>query len=248
MGMVEGLTEFLPVSSTGHLILTAHLLGIPHGSFTKSFEIAIQLGSILAVVFLYYERLLKDYETWKRIVIAFIPTGAVGFLLYRFIKGYLIGNDRVVVVSLVLGGVFLLFADRLCQRYCTLTDIRDLPLWRAFAIGLFQSLAVVPGVSRSASTIIGGMLMGLRREKSAEFSFLLAVPTMLVATSYDLVKSHQEFSLDQWHVLGIGFITAFFTALITVRIFLRFISRHSFVPFGIYRILVGLVYAYLMLL
>ncbi len=247
MGVVEGLTEFLPVSSTGHLILTAHLLGIPHYDFTKSFEISIQLGSILAVVFLYYERFLKDYETWKRIVVAFIPTGVVGFLLYKFIKGYLVGNDRVVVVSLVLGGVFLLFADRLCQRYCILANIKDLPIWRAFVIGVFQSLAVVPGVSRSASTIIGGMLMGLRREKSAEFSFLLAVPTMLMATSYDLFKSHQEFNFEQWQILGIGFITAFLTALITVRIFLKFVSKHSFVSFGIYRIFAGLAYAYFML-
>ena len=247
LGFVEGLTEFLPVSSTGHLILTAHLLGIPHDSFTKSFEIAIQLGSILAVVFLYWERLLKDVQTWKRILVAFIPTGLLGISFYKLIKGYLIGNDVVVVGALVLGGAFLIFADRLCQRWCFIGDIRHLSLKRAFFVGLFQSLAMVPGVSRSASTILGGMFMGLRREKAAEFSFLLAVPTMFVATSYDLYKSYDEFSLQQWHILAVGFITAFLTALVTVRIFLSYVSRHSFLSFGIYRMVVGLAYAYFIL-
>lgn len=248
MGAVEGLTEFLPVSSTGHLILTAHILGVPHNTFTKSFEISIQLGSILAVVFLYWKRFTTDLELWKRIVFAFLPTGFFGFVLYRFIKGYLIGNDAVVVLTLVLGGFFLLFADRLCGRFCTLGDARELSFKRAFAIGVFQSLAMVPGLSRSASTIIGGMLMGLNRKASAEFSFLLAVPTMLVATSYDLFKSHGEFQTQDWQMLAVGFVTAFFFALLSVRALLAFLSRHSFVSFGIYRIGVGLAYAYLFLL
>ena len=248
LGVVEGLTEFLPVSSTGHLILTAHLLGIPHNTFTKSFEISIQLGSILAVVFLYWRRFLTDLELWKRIAIAFLPTGILGFSLYKFIKGYLIGNDVVVVIALVLGGVFLLFADRVCERFCYLGDARELSYKRAFAIGLFQSLAMVPGVSRSASTIIGGMLMGLNRKASAEFSLLLAVPTMLIATGYDLFKSHGEFQSQDWQVLSVGFITAFVFALISVKALLTFLSRHSFVPFGVYRIVVGLAYAYFFLL
>lgn len=248
MGAVEGLTEFLPVSSTGHLILTAHLLGLPHNTFTKSFEIAIQLGSILAVALLYWRRLLADVELWKRIAVAFIPTGLLGFTFYKFIKGYLIGNDVVVVISLVAGGIFLLFADRLCERFCSLSDARELSYKKAFVIGLFQSLAMVPGVSRSASTIIGGMLMGLSRKASAEFSFLLAVPTMLIATSYDIYKSHAEFQPQEWQILAVGFITAFVFALISVKSLLAFLSRHSFLPFGIYRILVGVAYAYFFLL
>jgi len=154
----------------------------------------------------------------------------------------------VVVVSLVLGGVFLLFADRFCERFCYLQNIRELPLKRAFVIGLFQSLAMVPGVSRSASTIIGGMLMGLNRKQSAEFSFLLAVPTMLIATGYDLYKSHSQFTTQEFHLLALGFITSFLTALLSVKLFLKFISTHSFLPFGVYRILVGLAYAYFFLL
>ncbi len=248
MGVVEGLTEFLPVSSTGHLILTAHLLGIPHNTFTKSFEISVQFGSILAVVFLYWRRFLTDMDLWKRIGVAFLPTGILGFSFYKLIKGYLIGNDVVVVLALVLGGVFLLFADRVCEGSCPLEDARELSYKRAFVIGLFQSLAMVPGVSRSASTIIGGILMGLGRKASAEFSFLLAVPTMLVATSYDLFRSHSEFQAQEWQVLLVGFSTAFLFALISVKALLAFLSRHSFVPFGIYRILVGLTYAYFFLL
>lgn len=248
MGAVEGITEFLPISSTGHLILTAHLMGLDHDQFTKSFEISIQSGAILAVVFLYWRRLLSDMELWKRVLVAFLPTAILGFILYKFIKGYLIGNDKVVVVSLFLGGVFLLFADRVCERYCRLEDVSSLSYKRAFAIGLFQSLAMVPGVSRSGATIIGGMLMGLTRQKSAEFSFLLAIPTMLSATAYDLYRSHNQFDTTDWHLLLIGFATAFLFALLSVKFLLRFISKHSFVPFGIYRILVSLLYAYFFVL
>ena len=243
LGVVEGLTEFLPVSSTGHLILTAHILGIPHDEFTKSFEIAIQLGSILAVLLLYFERFVKDFEAWKRIVIAFVPTGLVGFTLYRFIKGYLIGNDLIVVVSLSLGGIVLILADRISERFSHLRDINELPLRKAVLIGLFQALAVVPGVSRSGATIVGGMLMGLSRRSAAEFSFILAVPTMLAATLYDLIKTGGQFDSAQWELLGIGFVTAFFTAMLTVKLFLKFVSSHGFTVFGVYRILVALLYA-----
>ncbi len=247
LGIVEGLTEFLPVSSTGHLILTAHLLGIPHTEFTKSFEIAIQLGAILAVSFLYMERFVRDVEAWKRIILAFIPTGVVGLLLYRLIKGVLLGNDLVVVLSLFLGGIVLLVADRYCARSATFRDMDELPLERAFIIGVFQSLAAVPGVSRSGATIIGGMVMGFSRRGAAEFSFVLAVPTMLAATAYDLFKSGSLFLSSQWMVLGVGFFTAFLTAMVTVRLFLRFLGSHGFTIFGIYRIAIALIYGGLFL-
>jgi len=247
LGFVEGLTEFLPVSSTGHLILTAHILGLTHDEFTKSFEISIQLGAILAVFFLYLKRFLTDFETWKRIILAFVPTGILGFILYRFIKGYLIGNDLVVVVSLLLGGVFLIFADRWCERFCHIDQVQKLALSKAFVIGLFQSLAMVPGVSRSGATIIGGMLMGLNRKQAAEFSFLLAVPTMLSATGYDLYKSYSQFSFQEFHLLAIGFAVSFLTAILSVKLFLRFVSSYSFLPFGIYRMLVSLLYSYFFL-
>ncbi|SHK49596.1 undecaprenyl-diphosphatase UppP [Thermocrinis minervae] len=243
LGVVEGLTEFLPVSSTGHLILTAHLLGIPQDNFTKSFEISIQLGAILAVMLLYWKKLLTDVEVIKRVILAFLPTGILGFLLYKFIKVYLIGNELVVVLSLFFGGLFLLFADRFCEKRCYLDQINRLPYVKAVAIGLFQSLAMIPGVSRSGATIIGGMFMGLNRKEAAEFSFLLAIPTMLIATAYDLYKSHSEFVVEDYKILAIGFLCAFLTALVSVKTFLRFISSHSFVPFGVYRIFISIVYA-----
>lgn len=243
LGIVEGITEFLPISSTGHLILTAHVLGIPHDEFTKSFEIVIQLGAILAVLLLFSERLLKDFAVWKRIIVAFLPTGIVGFTLYKLIKGYLIGNDEVVVIALFFGGIALIGADKYCERFCSFKSVEELPLPKAFIVGLFQSLAVIPGVSRSGATIIGGMLMGLPRKEAAEFSFMLAVPTMFAATSYDLLKSGPTFSSDQWEVLGIGFLSALITALITVRLLLKFLSSHGFTIFGIYRILIAGIYA-----
>ena len=248
LGIVEGLTEFLPVSSTGHLILVAHILGIKHTEFVKSFEIAIQLGAILAVVFLYFERLIKDLETWKRIIIAFIPTGVLGFSLYKLIKGYLIGNDLVVVISLIIGGIFLILLDKTLGERAPLHDIDELPYWKAFLIGVFQSLAMIPGVSRSGATIIGGMFVGLDRKASAEFAFLLAVPTMLTATTYDLLKSGGSFSTENWQVLGIGFITSFITAVVVIKLFINYLKNHGLCVFGIYRIVVAGIYAYFFIL
>ena len=248
LGIIEGLTEFLPVSSTGHLILAAHILGIKHTEFVKSFEIAIQLGSILAVVVLYFERLIKDVETWKRIILAFIPTGILGFLLYKLIKGYLIGNDLVVVISLILGGIILIILDRTLGERAPLHDINELPYWKAVLIGVFQSIAMIPGVSRSGATIAGGLLVGLDRKTAAEFAFLLAVPTMLAATTYDLIKSGGTFRGEEWQVLGIGFVVSFITALAVIKLFINYLKRHGLWVFGIYRIIVGLVYAYFFLL
>ncbi|ADC89618.1 undecaprenol kinase [Thermocrinis albus DSM 14484] len=242
LGVVEGLTEFLPISSTGHLILTSHIMGIPQDSFTKSFEISIQMGAIMAVLFLYWRRIVKNPQLWKRIIVAFFPTGVLGFLLYKLVKNYLIGNDLVTSLALIGGGLFLLVADRVCSKFCYIRNVEDLPLLRAFAIGVFQALAMVPGVSRSGATIIGGMLMGLNRKAATEFSFLLAIPTMMAATSYDLYKSHHNFQWQEWHLLLLGFVSAFLSALLAVKVFLRFVSSHSFVPFGVYRILVGALY------
>lgn len=248
LGIVEGLTEFLPVSSTGHLILVAHVLGIKHTEFVKSFEIAIQLGAILAVIVLYFKRLIKDFETWKRIILAFIPTGILGFSLYKLIKVYLIGNDLVVVVSLIVGGILLILLDKTLGKRTPLHDIDELPYWKALLIGVFQSLAMIPGVSRSGATIIGGMLVGLDRRASAEFAFLLAVPTMLTATAYDLLKSGGSFSAENWQVLGIGFITSFITAVVVIKLFINYLKNHGLWVFGIYRIIVAGIYAYFFLL
>ena len=242
LGVVEGLTEFLPVSSTGHLILVSTLLGIKQTDFQKTFEVVIQLGSILAVVFLFHKRLFSDLELWKRIIVAFIPTGALGFLLYKFIKGYLF-NPLVVSVMLILGGVAFILAEYWLKKHPPrYSDEDQIPYWKAFAIGLFQSLAMVPGTSRSGATILGGLLLGLDRKTAAEFSFLLAVPTMLAATGYDLFKHHGEFNFSNWFLLAVGFISAFISAYVVVKWFLSFIKSHTFIPFGIYRIVVGILF------
>ncbi|NPA14579.1 MAG: undecaprenyl-diphosphate phosphatase [Aquificae bacterium] len=243
LGLVEGLTEFLPVSSTGHLILVSTLLGLKQTDFQKTFEVAIQLGSILAIVFLFHKRLFSDIELWKRIIVAFIPTGVLGFLLYKVIKGYLF-SPFVVATMLILGGVIFILVELWLKNRKTspIKDEDQIPYWKAFAIGLFQSLAMIPGTSRSGATIIGGLLLGLDRKTAAEFSFLLAVPTMLVATAYDVYKHHNEFSLENWQLLAVGFITAFISAYIVVKWFLDFIKKHSFIPFGVYRIIVGLLF------
>ncbi|ADH62794.1 undecaprenol kinase [Allomeiothermus silvanus DSM 9946] len=246
LGVIEGLTEFLPVSSTGHLTLAAHLLKIPVESdnFAKSFLIVIQLGAILAVLSLYLKRFLRDFEVWKRIVVAFIPTGIIGFGLYRVIKDHILGNDLIVVVALVGVGVVLLLVDRWLQGHQRYDNVDQMPLGRALLIGTFQGLAAIfPGTSRSAATIVGGMLSGLSRRAAAEFSFILAVPTMLAASGYDLYKSANTFPHEGYGLMAIGFVAAFITALLTVRWLLEFVSRNTFVPFAIYRILIGVVYA-----
>jgi len=227
LALVEGITEFLPISSTGHLILASHLLHISQTNFVKSFEIVIQLGAILAVVGMYWRRLFKQ---WTVILAGFLPAAVVGFLAYPFIKSQLIGNTQVVLWSLFLGGLVLLFIDKLTPRPGTL-NIRS-----ALIIGLFQSVSMIPGVSRAAATIIGGLLVGLDRKQAVEFSFLLAVPTMIAATGLDLVKSGWAFSGSEWLLLLVGFVGALITAWLSVKFFINFIKSHNFFSFGIYRI------------
>jgi undecaprenyl-diphosphatase len=235
LGIVQGISEFLPISSTGHMILASHLMGLTHTEFLKSFEIAIQGGTILSV--LYWRKLFVDVEVIKRIIVAFIPTGVLGLTLYKLIKGYLLGSETVVLWSLLLGGIFLVVFELWYKEKEDATgEIRDLSYKNAVIIGLFQSIAMIPGVSRSASTIVGGLILGLKRKTIVEFSFLLAVPTMLAATAYDLIKTGAQMSLPQIHYLAVGFITAFIVALLSIKFLLRFIQTHTFIPFGIYRI------------
>lgn len=246
LGVVEGLTEYLPISSTGHLTLLAHALGLDleGDPFLKSFVIAIQLGAILAVLLLYWRRFLRDLEAWKRILAAFLPTALVGFLLYRLIKEVILGKDWIVVLALFLVGLLLLHADRALAGRARYSDLDELPLKDAFLVGVFQSLAaVVPGTSRSGITILGGLLVGLERKAAAEMSFLLAVPTMLAATGYDLLKSAHAFPKEGGGLLAVGFSFAFLTALLSVRLMLRLVERLGFAPFAYYRMALALVYA-----
>ncbi len=242
-GIVEGITEFLPVSSTGHLMLTAKLLQISQSEFIKSFEIAIQLGAILAVVVLYWDRLTKGWEIWKRLLVAFIPAALIGVLLYKIIKRYLLGNNEVVLWSLFIGGLFLIIFELLHrEKKDAVEDLSAVSYPQALVIGLFQSVAMIPGVSRAAATIIGGLVVGLKRKTIVEFSFLLAVPTMLAATALDLFKSAQVFKPDQFVSLGTGFIVSFLVALAAIKFLLSFIKRHSFIAFGVYRVIIALVF------
>lgn len=246
LGIVEGITEFLPISSTGHLILASNLLKIQQTEFVKTFEIAIQSGAILAVIVLYGRKLLENFDIVKKIIVAFIPTAVIGFLLYKVIKQYLIGNSEVVLISLLVGGVALIGAELLFRRRNPsgqLSNVKGhMSYEQALVIGFFQSIAVIPGVSRSASTIVGGMLVGLDRKVATEFSFLLAVPTMLAATALDLKSSSFKFHSNEWLTLTVGFITSFTVALIAIKWLLKYVQSNNFILFGVYRIILAILY------
>jgi undecaprenyl-diphosphatase len=245
LGIVEGITEFLPISSTGHLILASRLLGLSQTDFQKSFEIAIQLGAIGSVIMLYWRQFLEP-AVLGRLIAAFIPTGLIGFALYHVVKTYLFGSDTVVLWALGLGGVALIVFELLHKESDdAIADVTAIPYSKAVLIGLFQSLSIVPGVSRAGATIVGGLILGLSRTTIVEFSFLLAVPTMLAATGYDLLKNASSFEAQQLGVLAAGFIASFFVALLSIKFLLAFVRTHTFIPFGIYRIAVALAFAFL---
>ena len=240
LGLVEGVTEFLPISSTGHMILAGHVLGITEDEFVKSFEIIIQLGAILAVVFLYWKKLLLNKKIFLRVATAFIPTAVIGLLVYKLVKTYLLGNITVVLWSLLLGGIFLVaFEWKQKDKISHTNELENITYKQALIIGLFQSIAIIPGVSRSAATIVGGLFLGISRSAIVEFSFMLAVPTMVAATGLDLFKSGHSFSGNQYELLVIGFITAFVSALFAIKFLLGYVKNHKFTSFGIYRIVIA---------
>ncbi|MDD5505209.1 MAG: undecaprenyl-diphosphate phosphatase [Candidatus Omnitrophica bacterium] len=242
-GIVEGITEFLPISSTGHLILTAKLLQISQSEFIKSFEIVIQLGAVLAVVVLYWGRFIKSWEVWKRLLAAFMPTLFIGALLYKTVKKYLLGNNEVVLWSLFIGGLFLIIFELFHrEKKDAVEELSRISYLQALVIGLFQSVAMIPGISRAAASIIGGLFAGLKRKSIVEFSFLLAVPTMLAATALDLLKNAQAFQMEQLASLGAGFVISFLVAAITIKFLLTFIKRHNFISFGVYRVIIALMF------
>ena len=240
LGIVEGLTEFLPVSSTAHLILAGHALGLADDAFRKSFEIIIQLGAILAVVAIYWRRLL-DVRLLRTLVIAFIPTGVIGLTVYKAVKAYLLGNLALVLTSLLVGGIALILFDRRPHDPDEVPRLENITVRQALLVGLFQAIAIIPGVSRSAATIVGGTLIGIPRRTIIEFSFLLAVPTMAAASGLDLLKNYRTLS-GHFDVLAVGFVVSFITALVAVRAFLAFIRRRSFAAFGWYRVALAAAY------
>ncbi len=243
LGVVEGVTEFLPVSSTAHLILAARAFGIPESEFLKSFEIAIQLGAILAVVTLYF-RSFFDLNALKRIVAGFIPTALIGLVFYGAVKSML-GSLSIVLWALFWGGILMLIFERFYKRTRTsgIEDGRtEMTVKDAVAVGIFQCFAFVPGVSRSAATILGGLSLGLSRRTIAEFSFLLAVPTMAAATGLDLIKN-REVIMHGGNIalLFTGLIVSYIVAIAAIRIFITYIKKHDFTPFAVYRVIAALI-------
>jgi undecaprenyl-diphosphatase len=248
LGIVEGISEFLPISSTGHLILASTLLHLKQTDFQKSFEIAIQLGAILSVVVLYWRALLVNFEILKRVITAFIPTAILGFIFYKIIKRVLLGSNTVVLYSLLIGGIFLvLFELWHREKESATEELSAISYSKSFMIGLCQAVAMIPGVSRSAATIIGGLILGIKRKTIVEFSFLLSVPTMAAATGFDLMKSGGHFSLEEFHLLVVGFISSFVVALLSIKWLIHFIKHHTFISFGIYRIMIFLFFWFVIL-
>jgi undecaprenyl-diphosphatase len=241
LGILEGITEFLPISSTAHLILASRLFGIEETEFVKSFVITIQFGAILAVALLYIKRLFTDWKTNLRIIAAFLPTALIGFLLYKVIKQFFFEEEWLILATLFIGGVLLILFECLPKNENAISDLRSVPFKKAVLIGVAQAIAVVPGVSRSAATILGGELLGISRKAIVEFSFLLAVPTMFAATGYDLLQSAGAFSGGDLRVLALGFVVSGISAWASVVWLLNYIQKHSFTAFGVYRIILSLV-------
>ncbi len=244
IGIVEGLTEFLPVSSTGHMIITEKLLHIPDTEFTKMFTVSIQLGAILAVVVMYWKKFFnfKNLSFYLRLIVGVFPALVLGLLFSKKIDA-LLESSLTVAITLLLGGIVLLFIDKLFPVH-RITNDNQTSFKSAFIIGVWQCLAMVPGVSRSAASIIGGMQQKLTRSAAAEFSFFLAVPTMLAATGYKLYKYYKEtggFSPGDIKQLAIGNMVAFIVAMIAIKFFITFLKKHGFRIWGIYRIAVGII-------
>ncbi len=235
IAIVEGITEFLPVSSTGHMILTEGILGMKSNDFIQAFIINIQFGAILSVVVLYWKRFFQSWDFYFKLFVAFLPAAVIGLLLSDYIDSML-ENVYVVAVMLILGGIVLVFVDKWFNNP---SEDQEISYATALKIGFFQTIAMIPGVSRSAATIIGGMSQRLTRKTAAEFSFFLAVPTMFAASGYKLMKNYEAINTDNISMLIVGNVVAFIVALIAIKSFITYLTKHGFKVFGYYRIIVG---------
>jgi undecaprenyl-diphosphatase len=248
LGIVEGITEFLPISSTGHMIIASSLMGIAEDSFTKTFTVSIQFGAILSVVFLYWKRFFQSLDFYFKLFVAFLPAVIFGLLFNDFIDS-LLENVAVVAFSLLGGGIFLIFMDNFIKEKTEMTD-DEISYKTALKIGFFQVIAMIPGVSRSAATIIGGLTQGLSRKTAAEFSFFLAVPTMFAATVYkvyDFYKSGIVVQQEQITLLVVGNVVAFIVAVLAIRSFIGIVTKHGLKAYGYYRVIVGVIIIILMI-
>jgi len=240
LGIIEGFTEFLPISSTGHLIVASEFLGLKQDNVTKAYEVIIQFAAILAVILNYPDKFsIKKIELWKKLILAFIPIGVVGFLFSSQVKAMF--SIEIVAIMFIVGGIIFLIVEKFYdEKKSHIDDVEKVSYKQALWIGIAQIFALIPGTSRAGSTIIGAMLVGLNRKASAEFSFLLALPVMTATTAYDLLKHYKDFSDANLIVLAVGFVVSFFVAFLTIKLFLKFLQNFTFVAFGIYRILFGI--------
>lgn len=246
LGLIEGLTEFLPVSSTGHLLLAGHFLGFE--SAGKTFEVVIQLGAVLAILTVYFGKLVRVFGTAHRdpaafrfiisVLLAFFPAVFIGVLAHDFIKKVLFESPMLISVMLILGGVVLLLVDRIAPP-ATIESAEDIPFSKALAIGFIQCMAMVPGVSRSGSTIVGALMLGVSKRAAAEFSFFLSLPTMAGAVAYDIYKTRHDLDFSAWTDISVGFVVAFVAAVLVVRGLLNYVSRNGYAAFGWWRIIIG---------
>jgi undecaprenyl-diphosphatase len=242
IAIIEGLTEFLPVSSTGHMILADSLMHIQDKEFAKTFEIVIQLGAIMAVLLIYFKRFFVGINIYLKLGVAFLPTGIIGFLAYKTIKLYLF-NPYTVSISLIVGGVVLILLDKWSeQKESEYKQVEDISYVGALKIGLIQCVSMVPGVSRAAATIFGGVFSGFDRKQAAEFSFLLAIPTMFAASGYDLLKEKENIHSEDLSLMLVGGFVAFIVAIFAIKGFIAFLNKYGFKHFGYYRIILGVLF------
>jgi len=241
IGVIEGFTEFLPISSTGHMIVASRFLGIEENALIKAYEVIIQFAAILAVMLIYKEKItFKKVDLWMKLFVAFLPLAIVGFIFKDVIKTLF--NVETVAWMFIIGGIVFLVVEYFYkEKEYHVKDVEKVSYKQAWWVGFAQIFSLIPGTSRAGATIIGGLLTGLDRKTSMEFSFLLAIPVMIAVSGYDLLKHYQDFADANWIAFIIGFVTAFIVAYITIKLFLAFIQRFTFVAFGIYRIIFGII-------
>ena len=246
LGIIEGVTEFLPISSTGHLIVASSWLGVEQTEANKAFEVIIQLSAILAVVANYRDKFtLKHRDLWVKVLMAFIPIGCIGLLFHQQIKDFF--TVSIVGTMFIVGGIVFLIVESFYKEHSEQTiGIENISYKQAMWIGVAQVFALIPGTSRAGASIVGGLLVGLNRKVSAEFSFLLALPVLAAAAGFDTVKHYNEFSDGNLLILLVGFVTSFIIAYLSINLFMRFLDRFTFVAFGIYRIVFGVILLWLM--
>lgn len=246
LGIIEGITEFLPISSTGHLIVASELMGLPQTKENVAFEVIIQLSAILAVIANYKDKFHpKHFELWVKVLIAFLPLAIIGFIFKDHIKALF--SIQVVAVMFIVGGIVFLIIEYFQRDVVYKTvEVEDISYKQAMWVGVAQVFALIPGTSRAGSTIVGALLTGMSRKASAEFSFLLALPVMGVTSGYELLKNYKEFNTDGLLTLAVGFVVSFIVAYFTMKLFLKFLQKFTFVGFGIYRIIFGAILLYLL--